>query len=190
MASVKYKFKADVRQDVGKGASRRLHRADKAAAVVYGAGKPTTSLSIDHDNLLRTLEHEGVYSQILTLEIGEENERVILKDVQRHPYKPRIQHVDFQRIRADEKIHMHVPIHFIGAEHAPGIKAGGLVSHIMSDVEVSCLPDDLPEYLEVDISHLELDQLLHLSDMKLPNGVEIIALTHKNNKAIVSIHEP
>ena len=115
---------------------------------------------------------------------------MILKDVQRHPYKPRIAHLDFQRVKADEKLHMHVPLHFHGAETAPGVKAGGLVSHIESDVEISCFPDDLPEFLEIDISAMELNQILHLSDIKLPKKVEIVALAHGNDKPVVSIHLP
>ncbi|OGT47766.1 MAG: 50S ribosomal protein L25/general stress protein Ctc [Gammaproteobacteria bacterium RIFCSPHIGHO2_12_FULL_41_20] len=190
MASVKFQIEAEVRQDVGKGASRRLRRTEKTPAVVYGADKETTALTLDHNKILRTLEHEAVYSQILTLKIGQGSERVILKDVQRHAFKPRIMHVDFQRIKADEKIHMHVPLHFLGGETAPGVKAGGLVSHLMSDVEVSCLPDYLPEYIEVDISQLELNQILHLSDVKLPKEVEIVALAHGRDQPIVSVHIP
>ena len=190
MASVKFQIEAETRQDVGKGASRRLRRTEKTPAVVYGAGKATTALTLDHNKILRTLDHEAVYSQILTLKVGADSERVILKDVQRHAFKPRIMHVDFQRIKADVKIHMHVPLHFVGGDVAPGVKEGGVISHLMSDVEVSCLPDHLPEYIEVDISNLVLDQMIHLSELKLSTGVEIVALTHGNDQAIVSVHIP
>lgn len=192
MAKKQFELEATVRHDMGKGASRRLRREEKVPGVIYGGGKAPVSLSFEHKNVSKSLENEAFYSHILTLKTGTESERVILKDVQRHPFKPRIQHVDFQRVRADVKLHMHIPLHFIGAELAPGVReAGGVISHILSDVEVSCLPDNLPEYLEIDISALQLNQILHLSDIKLPNGVELIALvSHDDNKPVVSIHLP
>lgn len=187
----KFELEAVVRHDMGKGASRRLRREEKVPGVIYGGGKAPVSLTFEHKFVAKALENEAFYSHILTLKTGSEIERVILKDVQRHPFKPRVIHVDFQRVRADEKIHMHIPLHFKGAEEAPGVKdAGGVVSHIMSDVEVSCLPDNLPEYLEVDISEMQLNQILHLSDIKLPNGVEIVALAHEDNKPVISVHMP
>jgi large subunit ribosomal protein L25 len=182
---------AAVRHDMGKGASRRLRREEKVPGVVYGGGKAPAALSLEHKVIAKSLENEAFYSHILTLKTGTETERVILKDVQRHPYKTRILHVDFQRVRADEKLHMHIPLHFIGGDIAPGVKdAGGLISHIISDVEVSCLPDHLPEYLELDISEMQLNQIMHLSNIKLPHGVEIVALTHEDDKPVVSIHMP
>jgi large subunit ribosomal protein L25 len=192
MASkIKFELDATVRHDMGKGASRRLRREEKVPGVVYGGGKEPVALTMEHKHIAKSLSHEAFYSHILTLKTGSDAERVILKDVQRHPYKPRIVHVDFQRVRADEKLHMHIPLHFVGAENAPGVKdAGGLVSHIMSDVEISCLPDDLPEYIEVDISAMQLNDILHLSDLKLSKGVEIIALSHGDDKPVVSIHMP
>jgi len=187
----KFELEAVVRHDMGKGASRRLRREEKVPGVIYGGGKAPVALTFEHKYVAKALESEAFYSHILSLKTGSETERVILKDVQRHPFKPRVIHVDFQRVRADEKIHMHIPLHFKGAEEAPGVKdAGGVVSHIMSDIEVSCLPDNLPEYLEVDISEMQLNQILHLSDIKLPNGVEIVALTHEDNKPVVSVHMP
>ncbi|MBV9575089.1 MAG: 50S ribosomal protein L25/general stress protein Ctc [Gammaproteobacteria bacterium] len=187
----KFELEAHVRHDIGKGASRRLRREEKVPGVVYGGGKAPVSLLLEHKHVAKSLENEAFYSHILTLKTGTESERVILKDVQRHPYKPRVLHVDFQRIRADEKLHMHIPLHFIGADKAPGVKdAGGLVSHIMTDVEVACLPDDLPEFIEIDISGMQLNQILHLSDIQLPTGVELVALTHDDDKAIVSVHMP
>jgi large subunit ribosomal protein L25 len=191
MASkIKFEVEAEVRHEIGKGASRRLRREEKVPAVIYGGGKQAVSLTLEHKKIAKALEVEAFYSHILTLKTGTESERVILKDVQRHPFKPRITHVDFQRVRADEKLHMHIPLHFHGGETAPGVKAGGLISHIQSDVEVSCLPDNLPEYLELDISTMELNQILHLSDIKLPKGVEILALSHDNDLPVVSIHLP
>ncbi|MBX3708620.1 MAG: 50S ribosomal protein L25/general stress protein Ctc [Gammaproteobacteria bacterium] len=187
----KFEIEATVRHDMGKGASRRLRREEKIPGVLYGGGKDPVALTFEHKHVAKSLEHEAFYSHILVLKIGSESERVILKDVQRHPYKPRVIHVDFQRVRADEKLHMYIPLHFVGGDQAPGVKeAGGLVSHIVSDVEVSCLPGNLPEYLELDISQMQLNQILHLSDIKLPPGVEIVALTHGDDKPVVSIHMP
>jgi len=181
---------ANVRQDIGKGASRRLRREEKVPSVVYGGGKDTVSLVIEHKSISKALENEAFYSRILTLKTGSESERVILKDVQRHPYKSQIMHVDFQRVRADEKLHMHVPLHYVGAENAPGTKEGGMISHIMSDVEISCLPDNLPEFIEVDVSAMQMNEILHLSNLKLPKGVELVALSHDDDKPVVSIHMP
>lgn len=187
----KFEVEASVRHDKGKGASRRLRREDKVPGVVYGGGKDTTTLSLEHKQIAKSLENEAFYSHILVLKTGSDHERVILKDVQRHPFKPRIVHVDFQRVRSDEKLHMHVPLHFLGGEDAPGVKeAGGVISHIMSDVEVSCFPDDLPEYIEVNVSQMQLNDILHLSNLKLPKGVEIVALLHEDDKPVVSIHMP
>ncbi len=190
MANIKFEIEASVRDDMGKGASRRLRREEKIPGVVYGGGKDPISLTLEHKLIAKALEHEAFYSHILTLKTGSTSERVILKDVQRHAFKPRILHVDFQRVRADVKLHMHVPLHFIGAEQAPGAEAGGLISHLLSDLEVSCLPDNLPEFIEVDISNLQMDQILHISDLKLPKGVESIALAHDDDKGVVSIHMP
>lgn len=188
----KFEVEAAVRHDMGKGASRRLRREEKVPGVVYGGGKEAVSLSLAHKDISKSLSNEAFYSHILTLKTDSNNpERVILKAVQRHPFKPRILHVDFQRVRADEKLHMHVPLHFIGEDKAPGVKdAGGLVSHILNDVEISCLPDNLPEFIEVDISDMQLNQILHLSDIKLPKGVEITALAHGDDKPVVSVHIP
>lgn len=191
MAKKKFEIEAAVRHDMGKGASRRLRREEKVPGVIYGGGKAPISLTLEHKTISKSLESEAFYSHILTLKTGTDSERVILKAVQRHPFKPRVLHVDFQRVRADEKLHMHIPLHFVGADVAPGAKdAGGVISHIMNDVEVSCLPDNLPEYLEIDLSNMQLNQILHLSDIKLPNGVEIIALSHGDDKPVVSIHMP
>jgi large subunit ribosomal protein L25 len=185
-----FEVEASVRHDMGKGASRRLRREKKVPGVVYGGSKEATSLSLEHKELAKSLENEAFYSHILTLKTGTETDRVILKAVQRHPFKPVILHVDFQRINMNEKLHMHIPLHFVGAEQAPGAKEGGMISHIMSDVEVSCLPNDLPEYIEIDISGMAMNDILHLSDIKLPKGVEIVALTHDDDKPVVSIHMP
>ena len=191
MTSTKqFEVEATIRQEIGKGASRRLRHEKKVPGVIYGGGKEPVSLTLEHNKLSKSLENEAFYSHILTLKTGAESERVILKDVQRHPYKALIIHVDFQRVRADEKLYMHVPLHFIGGDKAPGVKEGGIISHVENDVEISCLPDNLPEYIEVDISELALNQNLHLSDLKLGKGVEIVALAQGDDKTIVSLHIP
>jgi large subunit ribosomal protein L25 len=182
---------AELRDDRGKGASRRLRRQGKVPAILYGGGRPPRALSFDHNKVLQQLDHEAFYSSILTIKVGDKTQAAIMKDVQRHPARRQILHMDMQRIVETEKIRMNVPLHFVGDQVAPGVKlGGGSVSKLMTDVEISCLPRDLPEYLEVDISHMELDDMLYLSDIKLPEGVEILELQHgeEHDQAIVSVH--
>lgn len=191
--AIKFELEAEVRNDMGKGASRRLRHTNKVPAIIYGAGEAPISLILDHNKVSVALSHEAFYSHILTLNIGKKSEKVILKDVQRHPAKPRVQHMDFLRIKADQKLHMHIPIHFTGEEKAPGLKDGGVFSHLISDIEISCLPADLPEYITVDASQMALDDTLHLSDLKLPKGVEIVAFAHgveEHDQPVISIHVP
>lgn len=184
---------AELRNDAGKGASRRLRHTGRIPAIIYGAGKDAVSLSLHHNEMVHHLEHEAFYSHILTVSINGAEEKAVLKDVQRHPGKPKIMHVDFQRVSAKDKLHMHVPLHFIGEDVAPGVKiGGGIFSHLMSNIEVSCLAKDLPEYIEIDVSAMQLGDALHLSDIKLPSGVEIIALSHgeDHDLPVVSVHAP
>lgn len=193
MSSIKFELEAESRNDVGKGASRRLRHANQVPAIVYGAEEAPVSLVLNHDKVAVALAQEAFYSHILTLKHGKKTESVILKAIQRHPSKARIQHIDFLRIRADQKLKMNVPLHFLGEEKAPGVKAGGIFQHLMTDVEVSCLPKDLPEYIEVDVSQLELDQSIHLSEIKLPKNVELVAFAHgveEHDQAVISIHMP
>lgn len=191
MTSVAFEIEASLRKDKGKGASRRLRREAKVPAIVYGGGEQPVSLALEHKAILKSLENEAFYSHILTLKIDSKAEQVILKDLQRHAYKPEILHVDFQRVRADEKIHMHVPLHFIGEEVAPGVKeSGGVISHGANDVEIKCFPNKLPEFIEVDVSKLELNGVIHLSDLKIDKEIELVALSHGDDKAVVSIHLP
>ena len=182
---------ADIREDQGKGASRRLRHAGKVPAIIYGAGRPPRALVFDHNRVIQQLDNEKFYSSILSIKVGQKSQAAILKDVQRHPSKPLVMHLDFQRIVEDEEIKMLVPIHFLGEDVAPGVKqAGGKVSHMMTEVEVVCLPRNLPEYLEIDVSELELDEMLKLSDIALPDGVSIPALAQGEDfdRAVVSIH--
>ncbi len=181
---------AELRADQGKGASRRLRREGKVPAIIYGAGRPPRSLTFDHNKVIRQLENESFYSSILNIQVNEKSQAAIVKDIQRHPAKPKIMHMDFQRIVADEKIKMNVPIHYVNAEDAIGVTSeGGSVSQLITDVEVSCLPADLPEYFDVDIINLGLNEMLHISDIKLPEGVEIPQLAQgpEQDKPIVSI---
>jgi len=181
---------AEMREDEGKGASRRLRRQGKVPAIIYGAGREPRSLMFDHNKVLRELENESFYSSILNIKVGDKSRAAIVKDIQRHPSKKRILHIDLQRIVEDEKIRMQIPIHFLGEEDAVGVKLeGGMVSRLMTELEIECLPKDLPEYFEVDISELEMDQMLHVSDIKLPEGVEISDAIKEQDQAIVSIHE-
>ena len=187
----KFDLIADFREDTGKGASRRLRRQGMVPAIIYGAGRPSRSISFDHNKVIKQLENESSYSSVLNIKVGDNNQAVILKDMQRHPSRRLIMHMDFQRIVEDEVIRMNVPIHLVNTDIAPGVKqGGGSVSHLMTDVEVVCLPRNLPEYLEVDIAELELDEMRYISDIPLPEGVEIPALAQGDeaNRPVVSIH--
>jgi large subunit ribosomal protein L25 len=167
---------AEIREDQGKGASRRLRHEGKVPAIIYGAGRPPRSLTF--------------YSSILNIQVNEKSQAAIVKDIQRHPSKPQIMHMDFQRIVEDEKIRMNVPIHYLNAEEAVGVKQeGGSVSQLITDIEITCLPKDLPEYFEVDIENLGLNEMLYISDIPLPEGVEIPILAQgpEENRPIVSI---
>ena len=187
----KFDLIAEFREDIGKGASRRLRRQGMVPAIIYGAGRPTRSITFDHNKVIKQLENESFYSSVLNIKVGDRSQAVILKDMQRHPAKRLIMHMDFQRIVEDEVIRMNVPIHLVNTDIAVGVKqGGGSVSHLMTDVEVVCLPRNLPEYLEIDIADLELDEMRYISDIPLPEGVEIPALAQGDeaNRPVVSIH--
>ena len=188
--SEEFNLIAEMRDDQGKGASRRLRRQGMVPAVIYGAGRDPRNLMFDHNKVLRQLEDPSFYSSILNIKVGEKSRAAIVKDIQRHPSKKQIIHIDLQRIVEDEQIKMQIPIHYLGEEDAVGVKiGGGTVTKIMTELEISCLPKDLPEYLEVDISELELDQMLNVSDISLPEGVEISDIIKEQDQAIVSIQE-
>ena len=183
---------ADPRDGVqGKGASRRLRRSGKVPAILYGGKQEPRQIILDHQNLLTLLVNERFYTTILSLKINGETQPAILKDVQRHPAKNQILHMDLQRVSEDEKIRMRIPLHFVGAGSAPGVKTqGGVVSHLLNDVVVNCLPKDLPEYIEVDMSAMVMNEMKRLSDLPLPEGVELVDLAHGRDEAVVSIHHP
>lgn len=184
---------AELRDGRGRGASRRLRRHGKVPAILYGGGKDPVSVSFDQNDLMHKMDQEAFYSSILTVKVGDRSQAAIVKDVQRHPAKPQVLHIDLQRIVETEKIKMRVPLHFTGEEDCIGVKdQGGVISHIENDVEVACLPRDLPEYLEIDVSELELDNSLRLSDITTPEGVELttLALGEEYDQPIVAVHRP
>ena len=185
-----FELVAEFRETQGKGASRRLRHDGKVPAILYGGHSEAKALTLSHQKLLIMLDNERFYSTILSLKVGDQTQAAILKDVQRHPYKNAIVHVDFQRVEDNQKIRISIPLHFTGAAVSPGVKSqGGLVSHMRTEVEVSCLPKDLPEFIEVDISGLSLNESIHLSQLKIPDGVTLVELA-KDDVAIVAIHSP
>ena len=187
-----FTLSAKKRQDIGKGASRRLRRqAGLVPAIIYGADKNVTMIHLEHRNVIKSLENEAFYTQIITIDVEGQKEQVILKDLQRHCFKPLVLHMDFLRIREGEKMLVHVPIHFTGEDLAPGVKThGGMVAHMITHIDINCLPTDIPEYIEVDLSTLDMDEVLHLSQVALPANLSFAALEHKNDLAIASIHKP
>src|SRR5258708_21583515 len=188
---IAFELSAERRNDQGKGASRRLRHSGKVPAILYGAHAEPTRLALEHHKLLALVSDEKFYSSIINVRVGAQQQPVIVKDVQMHPARNAVVHVDLQRVLENEKIRLHLPIHFKGEAAAPGIKTqGGVVSHHMADMEVVCLPKDLPEYIELDLSGMSLNDTLYVSDIKVPPGVAISALAHGANPPVVSIHAP
>jgi large subunit ribosomal protein L25 len=187
-----FELSAERREAQGTGASRRLRRAGKIPAVIYGGDKAPEMLSFDHNTIFHLLENEAFHSSILKVSHGGVSEQAILRDVHYHPYKLLVLHLDFQRVSASEKIHMKVPLHFLGQDVAPGVKLKhGIPTHIITEVDVICLPANLPEFLALDVSGLDLGESLHLSDIKLPEGVELTVLAHGgDDQAVVAIVPP
>ena len=185
-----FEIEAVSRDVQGKGASRRLRREGLVPGIIYGAGKAPQMFSTNRDDLMHHLENEAFYSHILTVKLGGKSEQVVLKDLQRHPSKPFVTHVDLLRVLMDEEIRMTVPLHFEGEEGCPGIKAGGTALHAMSDLEIECLPRDLPEYIAIDMSEMELDSVVHLSEVKLPKGVTLVGadqIDEENDPIVASV---
>ncbi len=187
--SAKFELTAEPRSVQGKGASRRLRRTGRVPAILYGAGKPPLMMTLDHNSTLRHLENQRFHTAILRLTTCADTDQAILRDWQMHPVKPQVLHVDLQRISATEKLHMRIPLHFTGADVAPGVKLdGGIVAHLMTEIDITCLPKDLPEFLTADLSQMQLNQSVHLSDIKLPEGVTITSLAHGGeNLAVATI---
>jgi large subunit ribosomal protein L25 len=186
--AISFELNAEARTDTGKGASRRLRHAGKVPAIMYGGGKDPESLTLSHNEVLRNLENEAFYSHILTIKSGGSETRAILRDLQRHPSRPVVMHMDLQRINESEKLKTQAPVHILGEDSSAAVKAGGLVSHDLTEVAIECLPKNLPEYLEIDISAMEIGDVLHLSDLMVPEGVTLIDLARENDLAVVSIH--
>jgi large subunit ribosomal protein L25 len=186
-------LEAEARSDIGKGASRRLRRLEnKIPAILYGGEKEPQSLHLFHHKVLKALESESFYSSIFELNIAGKKEKVILKDLQRHPYKPVILHMDLQRVSNKDVLVKLVPLHFANESTAKGVKAGGMVSHTMNQVEVRCQAGNLPEFIEVDLTNLGLDDVIHLSELKLPKNVKLASdpTVGGHDHAVVSIHHP
>ncbi len=186
-----FEIGAEARNDQGKGASRRLRHAGKVPAIVYGGKGQAENIMLDQRKLLTMIDDERFYASIVSLKVGANSQQVIVKDVQMHPAKPTVVHVDLQRVLADQPIRLHLPIHFLNSATCPGVKVqGGIVSHLKSDVEISCLPKDLPEALEVDMGKMALNDTLFLKDIPLPAGVTVPELTQGRNPPVVSVHAP
>jgi large subunit ribosomal protein L25 len=185
-----FALNAEARSDLGKGASRRLRRnANLVPAVIYGGEKAPQSVSLLAKDLAKLLENEAAFSHVIALNVSGATETVLIKALQRHPAKGFVLHADFQRVVAGQKLTAHIPLHFINEATSVGVKqGGGEVSHTISEVEVSCLPKDLPEFIEVDLAKVEVGQTVHLSDLTLPKGVELVALAHGNDLAVANIH--
>jgi len=187
--SVEFSLTASERTDIGKGASRRLRRLqNKVPAIIYGGNKSPLAISLEANKLEKALSNEAFYSHILTIDVAGKKEKVVMKDLQRVHAKKSAMHVDFMRVSASDQITMRVPIHFTHADKCPGAKAGGLITHQAIDVEVKCRADKLPEFIEVDLSSLQADSSIHLSEIKLPKGVEIPSVSDdKGDAAVVSV---
>ncbi|MDZ7853457.1 MAG: 50S ribosomal protein L25/general stress protein Ctc [Halomonas sp.] len=189
-----YTLNASVRNDLGKGASRRLRRAnEQVPAIIYGGEKAPQPIAVDKTSFYKALEDEAFFSSVINLHVDGKAQQVVVRDLQRHPYKPLVTHADFLRVDATHEITLRVPLHVVGEETCTGIKDEGGELHVLAnDIEVSCLPKDLPDYLEIDISEVALGTTLHLSDLSVPAGVTIVALTHgeDHDNAVLSISKP
>ena len=182
MSEANFKLDASVRTDLGKGASRRLRREDKLPGIIYGGEEAPVSITLDHNKVNNSADFEAFYSHVLTLNLDGKPVEVLVKDMQRHPYKPKIMHIDFQRVIAGEDVHTNVPLHFVNEEKSAAVKAGGIAEHHVTEIEVTCQPKDLPEFIEVDMAAVEMGQTVHLSDLTLPAGVSSVELA-KNDEA-------
>lgn len=188
---MKFEIIANSRSRQGTSEARRMRREGLVPGVVYGGNKESAPIELDHNGIYHQLKQEAFHASILTMELAGNTEQVLLRNVQMHPFKPMVLHVDFQRVSATEKIHMKIPLHFINAEIAPGVKlGGGIVSHIMNEVEVKCLAKDLPEYIEVDLAHLETGHSVHLSELVIPENVELVEGLHGEDLPVATVVIP
>ena len=182
MSEANFKLDASVRTDLGKGASRRLRREDKLPGIIYGGEEAPVSITLDHNKVNNSADFEAFYSHVLEINLDGKVVVVLVKDMQRHPFKPKITHIDFQRVIAGQDVHTNVPLHFVNEEKSAAVKAGGIAEHHVTEIEVTCLPKNLPEFIEVDMAGVEMGQTLHLSDLTLPAGVSSVELA-KNDEA-------
>ena len=184
-----YELRAELREGGGKGATRRLRREGMIPAVLYGAGKDAVSLKLDANTIGKQLDNEAFFSHILDVKVGSEGTKAVLKALQRDPATDLVTHMDLLRVSSTQEITMHVPLHFIGEDSCPGIKAGGVANHLLVDLEISCLPKDLPEYIEADMSHMDIGDSMHLSEIKMPEGVILLALLQdpEHDQPVVSL---
>ena len=182
---------ATLREGQGKGASRRLRHTNQLPAIVYGAGKDPVSISLLQKDIQHKLPDESFYSQVLSLSIEGKAEDVLIRDIQHHPYQMEVMHMDFVRVDANKVVHIHSQLHFLGEEESPGVKTeDGVISHVIIEVELECLPKDIPDHIEVDLSEMNIGDVIHLSDLKMPAGVEVLALKHgdDNDSVVASMH--
>ncbi|MDR2240678.1 MAG: 50S ribosomal protein L25/general stress protein Ctc [Zoogloeaceae bacterium] len=187
---MKIEFNASKRELQGTGASRRLRRTGKVPGILYGGETAAQPIELDHNALFHSLKQEAFHASILTMNLGGQKQQVLLRDYQMHAYKPQVLHIDFQRVAADKKIHMKVPLHFVNADIAPGVKLqGGVASHILNELEITCLPAHLPEFIEVDMKDVSVGHSIHVKDLQLPQGVEI-ALHRNENPVVATITVP
>lgn len=188
---MKIEVTAYPRTQQGTGASRRLRGSGRVPGVIYGANQPAQPVELDQNALMRHLKLEAFHASILDMSVEGNRERVLLRDFQMHPWKQQVLHVDFQRVDPKKKIHMRVPLHFTNAEVSPGVKTqGGIVTHAMNDIEIHCLPDHLPEYIEVDLKNVELNDIIHVNDLTMPEGVEPGLKLKSDNPPVASVHVP
>ena len=187
-----FEVTAQPRSALGTNACRRLRRSGMVPAILYGGGRDSMPLSLEENRIRKQIENEAFASHILTVKVEGEESQAVLKFVHRDPVSERIVHMDFQRVSASTEIHMHVPLHFINEDDCPGKKAGGIITHLLVEVEVGCLPKDLPEYIEVDMAVLDVGDAIHLSELVLPEGVHVMALTHNpdNDQPVVNVQHP
>ena len=182
MSEANFKLDASVRTDLGKGASRRLRREDKLPGIIYGGEEAPVSITLDHNKVNNSADFEAFYSHVLEINLDGKVVEVLVKDMQRHPFKPKITHIDFQRVIAGQDVHTNVPLHFVNEDASAAAKAGGIAEHHVTEIEVTCQPKDLPEFIEVDMAAVEMGQTVHLSDLTLPAGVSSVELA-KNDEA-------
>ncbi len=187
---MKFEISAQKREGHGTGAARRLRRMGRVPGVVYGGADGPVNIELDHKDLFQSLRNEKFHASILTLDVAGAKQQVLLRAVNMHPFKLLVQHVDFQRVSKDRKIHMKVPLHFVNAEKSPGVKEqGGIASHVLNELDITCFPDDLPEFIEVDLGTLSVGHSLHVRDLQLPKGVEL-ALHRDENPVVATVVIP